>query len=108
MVEIKKPGARPTGPCYRGSGGAEVHPPHHDLTSAVAQRQAQIESAQVHLPQLVAQTPGLNSLDTCVVQGAVIVGMAGSLTTEEQRSFLRYRNGLQVPRSSLSTKSSTA
>lgn len=94
VVEIKTPAARLTGKRYRGSGGAEVFLPHKDLLGAVTQIQAQIESAQVHLPTLLGQTPDAQTLDTSVVRGAVIVGTAGTLGAEEQASYLRYRAGL--------------
>lgn len=94
VVEIKTPTAGLIGVKYRGSGGAEVFLPHKDMLGAVAQVQAQMESAQVHLPALLAQTPGAEPLDTCVVRGAVIVGTAGSLGDEEKASYLRYRAAL--------------
>jgi Shedu protein SduA, C-terminal len=94
VVEIKTPAAGLTGKRYRGAGGAEVFLPHRDLVGSVTQVQAQLESARIHLPQLLAQTAGTETLDTCVVRGAVIVGTAGSLSDEEKASFLRYRDGL--------------
>jgi Domain of unknown function (DUF4263) len=94
VVEIKTPAAGLIGMRYRGAGGAEVFLPHKDLLGAVAQIQAQMESARIHLPTLLAQTPGAKSLETCVVRGAVIVGTAGSLGNEEKTSYLRYRAGL--------------
>ncbi|MGZ0148980.1 Shedu anti-phage system protein SduA domain-containing protein [Kribbella sp. WER1] len=94
VVEIKTPRTDLTGPHYRGKGGAEVYPPHRDLAAAIAQVQAQIESAQLHLARIVSETPGWPSLDTCVVQGAVLAGTISTLTTEQRQSFMRYRNGL--------------
>jgi hypothetical protein len=94
VVEIKTPAAGLTGQRYRGAGGAEVFLPHRDLIGSVTQVQAQIDSARSDLPQLLAQTPGAETLDTCVVRGAVIVGTAASLSDEEKASFLRYRDGL--------------
>lgn len=94
VVEIKTPAAGLMGQRYRSAGGAEVFLPHRDLLGSVTQVQAQMESAHIHLPQLLAQTPGAETLDTCVVRGAVIVGTAGSLSDEVKASFLRYRDGL--------------
>jgi hypothetical protein len=94
VVEIKTPAAGLTGNRYRGAGGAEVFLPHKDLLGAVTQIQAQMVSVRIHLPTLLAQTPGAEPLDTDVVRGAVIVGTAGSLGDEEKASYLRYRAGL--------------
>jgi len=70
-VEIKTPDAELIGKRYRGTGGAEVFLPHRDLLGAVTEIQAQIYSATVHLPDLLAQTPDAEALDTGVVRGAV-------------------------------------
>lgn len=95
VVEIKTPASGLTGKVYRGRDGAEVFRPHADLIGAVTQVQSQIESARIHLPALLIQTPDMPPLDTCVVRGAVIVGAAGSLGEKEKASFLWYRDGLR-------------
>lgn len=94
VVEIKTPAAGLTGSIYRGAGGAEIFLPHKDLMGAVTQLQAQMESARVHLPDLLRDTPGLGPIDTVVVRGAVIAGMAQPLGAEEKASYLRFRDGL--------------
>jgi hypothetical protein len=95
VVEIKTPGAKLTeNRAYRGAGGAEVYLPHGNLLGAVTQVQAQLESAQIHLPELLRQTPDVRPLETYVVRGAVIVGTAGTLSSEQKASYQRYRAGL--------------
>lgn len=94
IVEIKAPAAVLTGNAYRGKGGAEVFPPGHDLSGAVTQVQAQMESARLDLPTLIARTPGVEMVETFEVRGAVIAGIVASLNDERRASFLRYRNGL--------------
>lgn len=94
VVEIKTPASRLTGPVYRGSGGAEVFPPHKDLTGAIAQVQGQMESVRIHLPNLLGDTPGAAPLNTVTVLGTVVTGTAGTLGETERSSFLRYREGL--------------
>lgn len=95
VVEIKTPAARLTAKePYRGKGGAEVYPPHLDLTGAVTQVQAQVESMRSNLPRLLADTPAARRLDTYVVRGAVIAGTVEPLTGEQKASFERYRDGL--------------
>jgi hypothetical protein len=97
VVEIKTPATtlmRTTS--YRGArgSGAEVYPPDKELSGSVAQLQAQMESVLTDFKAILRTTAGADELDTCVVHGAVIAGTVGSLTPEEQSSFLRYRNGL--------------
>ena len=94
VVEIKTPATPLLGPQYRGSGGAEVFPPDRQLAGAVAQIQAQMESARTDFQEMLRRTTGAENLDTCVIHGAVIAGTAASLSPEERSSFLRYRSGL--------------
>jgi hypothetical protein len=94
LVEIKTPAAGLSGRVYRGKGGAEVYPPHAALAGAVTQLQAQMESVRTHLPALLRETPGMETLDTVSVRGAVIAGTAAALDQERAASFLRYRDGL--------------
>ncbi|WP_349319189.1 Shedu anti-phage system protein SduA domain-containing protein [Mycolicibacterium canariasense] len=91
-VEIKTPGTKLLGSRYRGAGGGEVYLPHKELSGAVAQIQAQLESVVTDFPQIVTNSPGLDSIDTADVRGAVIIGKLESLEAEEKRdSFIRYR-----------------
>lgn len=94
VVEIKTPVVPLVGPRYRGSDQARVFPPHPELAGAIAQVQGQIDSAQADFQRLVTNTPGLESIESCVVRGAIIVGTASGLDVEEQQSFARFRNGL--------------
>lgn len=95
VVEIKTPGSPLVAKSsYRGSGSAEVFLPHRELVGAVAQVQAQVESARSDFRDLLRQTIGADALDTCVVRGAVIVGTAASLDDILMTSFSRYRSGL--------------
>lgn len=96
LVEIKTPGTaliaqRP----YRGASSAEVYPPDKELSGAIAQLQAQMESAGTHFDQIVRNTIGAEPIDTRFMRGAVIAGtldaMEGPLRKD---SFERYRNGL--------------
>lgn len=96
VVEIKTPASKLVGSRYRGSDGASVYPAHRDLSGAVAQVQAQMESVVVDFPLLVGRTPQAEPIETATVRGAVIVGSLTSLTPEERRSFVRYRNGLHA------------
>ncbi|MUM17040.1 DUF4263 domain-containing protein [Mycobacterium sp. CBMA271] len=96
VVEIKTPASKLLGLRYRGSDGAKVYPPHRDLSGAVAQLQAQMESVVTDFPSLVGKTPHAEPIETASVRGAVIVGSLASLTAEELQSFVRYRNGLHA------------
>ncbi|MCV7091648.1 Shedu anti-phage system protein SduA domain-containing protein [Mycobacterium interjectum] len=96
VVEIKAPATRLLGSRYRGAEGAEVYPPHRDLSGAVAQLQAQMESAVTDFPTLVGQTPNAPAIETSTVRGAVIVGRFEPLDNERRQSFTRYRSGLQA------------
>lgn len=95
VVEIKTPSTRLLGSRYRGAGGAEVHPPDKELSGAVAQLQAQMESAVTDFRDILRQTSGDEPIRTSDVRGAIIAGKHASLGDEERLSFLRYRNGLQ-------------
>jgi hypothetical protein len=94
VVEIKTPAARLIGSRYRGAKGAEVHLPHTDLSGAVAQLQAQMESAVTDFPKLVGQTQDAPPIETSTVRGAVIVGRLESLDDERRQSLMRFRAGL--------------
>lgn len=96
VVEIKTPASKLVGSRYRGSDGARVYPAHRDLSGAVAQVQAQMESVVVDFPLLIGRTPHAEPIETATVRGAVIVGSLESLTSEERQSFVRYRNGLHA------------
>ncbi|TCC65692.1 DUF4263 domain-containing protein [Kribbella pittospori] len=89
LVEIKTPAARLLGSPYRN-----IYPPNVELSGAVAQIQAQIESTRVELPTLIARTPELAPIENCVVRGAVLAGTAEPLNAEQAQSFMRYRDGL--------------
>ena len=95
-VEIKTPGAKLVGSRYRGAGGAEVYLPHKDLSGAVAQLQAPLESLVIDFPQIVRKSPDMEPVETSNVFGAVIVGRLGALNDGEKRqSFMRYRARLR-------------
>lgn len=90
-VEIKTPATELImNRSYRGSGTAEVYPPHRNLSGAVSQVQAQMESVSRDL----IETPDLGSIDRWHVRGAVIIGKISELSDEQRTSFLRYREGL--------------
>lgn len=95
VVEIKTPAARLVGPVYRGARSAEIHAPHAELSGAIAQLQAQMESAVTDLPLLAQTTRGWPSIDTSNIRGAVIMGQLGPLDETQRQSFMRYRAGLQ-------------
>lgn len=95
VVEIKTPSSPLVGKCYRGAGGAEIFPPHKELSGAVAQLQAQMESALTDFRHMLGHTSGAWPIETSVLRGAVIVGTLSSLDPLERQSFMRYRNGLQ-------------
>lgn len=91
VVEIKTPAsplmaAKP----YRGSGTAAVHPAHRELSGAVGQVQAQMES----VPRDLRDSPEFGAVDKWHVRGAVISGRVSDLDDEQRESFLRYREGL--------------
>ncbi|WP_298454875.1 Shedu anti-phage system protein SduA domain-containing protein [uncultured Cellulomonas sp.] len=91
VVEIKTPASRLiAAKGYRGSGSAEVYPTHRDLSGAVSQLQAQIES----VPRDLRMNPALGAVDQWHVRGAVITGRVSELNDEQRASFLRYREGL--------------
>jgi hypothetical protein len=95
IVEIKKPATalmRKT--MYRGKEGAEVYSPDPELAGAVAQLQAQMESARTDFPAIVRVTEGAEPTDTRVVRGAVIAGRLESLEDLQKHSFMRYRDAL--------------
>ncbi|WP_091564693.1 Shedu immune nuclease family protein [Arthrobacter sp. ok362] len=95
LVEIKTPSAALVAKNkYRGASSAEVYPPDKELSGAIAQLQAQMESARTDFDQIVRRTPGAGPLDTKVVTGAVIAGTLGSMDQLRKDSFVRYRNGL--------------
>lgn len=95
LVEIKKPNSklvkdRP----YRGSGGAEVYACDVDLAGAIAQLQAQVQSARTDLSHILKSTPGAPDVHAGIVRGAIIAGRFEELSSSQQDSFLRYRDGL--------------
>jgi len=94
LVEIKTPKTPLLKSKHRGRGGAMVFPPHGKLSGAVAQLQAQVQSAVTDLPLILARTADAPDLDVVVVRGAVIAGSVGHLTAAERESFMRYRAGL--------------
>lgn len=90
-VEIKKPSTPlMEEKSYRGSATAEVFPPHRELSRAVSQVHAQMES----VPRDMPPTPALGDIDQWHVRGAVIIGRVAELGDEQRDSFLRYREGL--------------
>lgn len=95
LVEIKTPftkllNSKP----YRGTDGAEVYSCSSDLTGAVAQLLAQMESATTDLKSILSNTHDAPELETGTVQGALIIGKLGVLSRVEQQSFLRFRTNL--------------
>ena len=90
-VEIKKPSTPlMEEKSYRGSATAEVFPPHRELSRAVSQVHAQMES----VPRDMRPTPAFGDIDQWHVRGAVIIGRVAELGDEQRASFLRYREGL--------------
>ncbi|MFC7485417.1 Shedu anti-phage system protein SduA domain-containing protein [Knoellia sp. CPCC 206453] len=94
LVEIKTPTTLLIAGPYRGRDSAKVFPPNRELTGAVAQIQAQVQSAIRDLPLILSRTINSPDLDSGVVLGAVIAGSIGNLSNEEKESFMRYRAGL--------------
>lgn len=94
VVEIKTPATKLLGGVYRGKGDAEVHPPSHELTGAVAQAQSQVESVREELPDLLRRRRDAKPLETYSVKVAVIAGKLGGLDEAQKASFGRYRDGL--------------
>lgn len=94
LVEIKTPATPLLGPRYRGSRTATVFPPHPKLSGAVAQLQAQMESARTDLPGILKNSTSESSIDPGIVIGALIVGTLSGLGPTQLESFLRYRAGL--------------
>jgi hypothetical protein len=93
IVEIKTPGTSlMLNSRYRGKEGAEVYAPNANLAGAVAQLQAQMESAHTDFDTLVGRTVDAETIDTKVIKGAVIAGRLDSLTDLQKYSFMRYRN----------------
>lgn len=91
VVEIKTPAtALMAANAYRGSGSDGVYPVHKDLSGAVSQVQAQMES----VPRDLKHKPELGEIDKWHVRGAVISGKVSELSDEQRESFLRYREGL--------------
>lgn len=90
-VEIKTPATSLMAKSpYRGERAARIYPTHKDLSGAVAQVQAQMESVSRHLEV----HPDFGHVDKWHVSGAVIIGRAEALDAEQTESFLRYREGL--------------
>lgn len=95
LVEIKTPAASLTGKQkYRGTPSAEVYAPHSDLSGAIAQLQAQIQSARGDIVDILRRTPGVGEVDTNSVTGAVVSGTLKSLNQGQRDSFVRFRSGL--------------
>lgn len=93
LVEIKTPATPLLGAPYRGGGTATVLPPHAKLSGAVAQLQAQMESARTDLPNIL-KVSKTEPIDPGTVIGALIVGTLRGLEPPQLASFLRYRAGL--------------
>lgn len=90
-VEIKTPAANlETATHYRGEGTAHIFPTHKELSGAVAQVQAQMESVMHEL----GEHPSFGIIDKGHVSGAVVIGTVGSLSSEQREAFLRFREGL--------------
>lgn len=95
VVEIKTPAtALIVKTAYRGKSSAEVYPPDKELSGAIAQLQAQMESARTDFDDIVGRTSSAEPIDTKVVRGAVIAGRLDALEQLRKDSFVRYRNGL--------------
>lgn len=95
LVEIKTPSTKLLkSKAYRGRDGAEVYSCSSDLTGAVAQLLAQMESATTDLKSILSNTHDAPELETGTVQGALIIGKLRSLSRVEQQSFLRFRTNL--------------
>ncbi|MHA7156284.1 Shedu immune nuclease family protein [Arthrobacter sp. TMN-50] len=95
LVEIKTPVASLIAKQkYRGTSSAEVYAPHKDLSGAIAQLQAQIQSAHADIRDILRRTPGVGEVDTNSVTGAVVAGTLDSLNQGQRDSFVRYRSGL--------------
>jgi hypothetical protein len=91
VVEIKTPATSLMATtAYRGRGPAEAYAPHAQLSGAVSQVQAQMES----VPRDMGDSTQLGRIDRWHVRGAVIAGRASELGNEQRESFLRYRDGL--------------
>lgn len=91
VVEIKTPRSPlMASTLYRGSGTAETYPAHRELSGAIGQVQAQMESVSRDMKN----TPALGDIDHWHVRGAVISGTVSTLSAEQRDSFLRYREGL--------------
>ncbi|WIE84429.1 Shedu anti-phage system protein SduA domain-containing protein [Curtobacterium sp. MCPF17_021] len=90
-VEIKTPATKlMTSTQYRGEGAARIYPTHKELSGAVAQVEAQMESVMHELKD----HPSFGTIDKWHVSGAVVIGTVSSLSTEQNESFLRFREGL--------------
>lgn len=93
VVEIKTPSSKlMASQPYRGRDTAQTYPTHRDLSGAVSQLQAQMES----VPRHMITNARFGDIDTWHVRGAVITGMVSSLDDERRESFLRYRDGLST------------
>jgi hypothetical protein len=95
IVELKTPGAKLLDKKYRGKGDAQVFPPHRDLTSAVAQLQAQIASAQSDFQEMLRRERTFERIETASLAGVVIVGSTNGLSSAQLESLHLYRSGLQ-------------
>jgi hypothetical protein len=94
VVEIKTADTQLTGRKFRGTESGETYPPSAALTGAVAQLQAQMESARTDYELILTRAGSAGALDTTIVRGAVIAGSLTELDKAQQQSFERYRNGL--------------
>jgi hypothetical protein len=95
IVEIKTPATSlMLNTKYRGDKGAEVYAPNTNLAGAVAQIQAQMESARDDFDTIVGRTTDAETIDTKVIRGAVIAGRLESLEDLQKDSFMRYRDAL--------------
>ncbi|QOD42542.1 Shedu anti-phage system protein SduA domain-containing protein [Clavibacter zhangzhiyongii] len=91
VVEIKTPATRlMSASAYRGSGMATVYATSTELSGAVSQIQAQMESVSRDLKEV----PQFGAIDKWHVRGAVVIGNVSTLNDEQRASFLRYREGL--------------
>lgn len=94
IVEIKHHRSKLMGKAYRGKDGSDVHPPAVELAGAVAQLQAQAESAKSDYKMILANSPDAGMVNISSVRSVLIVGSITKLSEAEVSSFSRFRDGL--------------